>query len=81
VQQTWIASPNFHGLAGEPDPLVSSAPDAESSERRDFTIPTPSGPIAVRDIQSFVTVRNGGYFFLPGRTAILFLATFEIAPA
>jgi len=81
VQQTWIASPNFHGLACEPDPLVSTAPEPGRTESRGFTIPTPSGPIALRGIQSFVTVRNGGYFFLPSRSAILFLANFEIAPA
>jgi deferrochelatase/peroxidase EfeB len=81
VQQTWITSPNFHGLAGEPDPLASSAPDAERRQKRDLTIPTPSGQIALKDIQSFVTVRNGGYFFLPSRSAILFLANLKVAPA
>ncbi len=75
VQQTWVASPNFHGLAGEPDPVIASRTGAAPSSN--FTIPTPSGPITLLGIESFVTVRNGGYFFLPSRSAILFLATFS----
>lgn len=67
VQQTWVQSPSFHGLRDEPDPVVAS-PDPETP--RVFTIPTSSGPVRVRDMKSFVTVRAGGYFFLPSRSAI-----------
>ena len=67
VQQTWLQSPSFHGLRDEPDPMVAWA---DPQKPRVFTIPTSSGPVRVRDIQSFVTVRAGGYFFLPSRSAI-----------
>lgn len=39
-----------------------------------FTIPTALGPIVVRSLQSYVTLRGGGYFFLPSRSALFFLA-------
>lgn len=69
VQQTWIGSPSFHGLRDEPDPIAAWHPGSE----RYFTIPTPSGPVRLRDMKSFVTVRAGGYFFMPSRSAILYL--------
>jgi Dyp-type peroxidase family len=38
-----------------------------------FTIPTAAGPVVVEKLQSYVTMRAGGYFFLPSRSAIEFL--------
>lgn len=73
VQQTWLGSANFHGLAGEPDPIAASRTGSEPSAA--FTMPTTFGPMTLRGMQSFVTVRNGGYFFLPSWSALRFLAT------
>ncbi len=68
VQQTWIGSPSFHGLRNEPDPII-----AARGENSIFTIPTSSQHLQLTDIRSFVTVRGGGYFFMPSRSALLFL--------
>ena len=75
VQQTWINAPDFHGLTDEPDPIVGARNASHS-----FTIPTPAGPINLKQpnggsMNRFATVRGGGYFFLPSRSALLFLAT------
>lgn len=72
VQQSWISSPSFHGLSDEPDPMIATA-SGDPAEKRVFTIPTPAGPLTLHDMQSFVTVRGGGYFFLPSRSAIQYL--------
>jgi hypothetical protein len=69
VQQSWIRSPSFHGLKDEPDPIVAW----QDLKTRVFTIPTPSGPVRLHNMQSFVTVRAGGYFFLPSRSALQYL--------
>jgi deferrochelatase/peroxidase EfeB len=69
VQQTWIGSPAFHGLKDEVDPIAAS----QDGKAGVFTIPTPSGPLRLHDMQSFVTVRGGGYFFLPSLSAMLYL--------
>ena len=69
VQQTWVGSPSFQGLVGEPDPIVAQGNPAD----RVFTIPTHDGPIVLRDMANFVTVRAGGYFFLPSRSALRYL--------
>lgn len=71
IQQSWIGAPGFAGLTNEPDPIVSVKPAAASTR---FTIPTSAGSLALEGGESFVTVRGGGYFFLPSRSALLFLA-------
>jgi deferrochelatase/peroxidase EfeB len=72
LQQTWIGSPFFHGLTNEPDPF-SPAPSAPNQQDRVFTIPTPAGPVTMKGLKSFVTVKGGGYFFMPSRSAMRFL--------
>ena len=72
IQQTWVQSPRFHGLTNEPDPVVSSR--TTESDRR-FTIPLSSGSLTLQPMQDFVTLRAGGYFFLPSRSALHFLAS------
>ncbi|MHC6157523.1 cytochrome P450 [Bradyrhizobium elkanii] len=71
IQQSWIGAPGFAGLTNEPDPIVSVKPAATFTR---FTIPTSAGSLALEGGESFVTVRGGGYFFLPSRSALLFLA-------
>jgi deferrochelatase/peroxidase EfeB len=69
VQQSWVLGPSFHGLQNEIDPLVGNRQGSET-----FSIPTPGGPTRINDIKDFVRVRGGGYFFLPGKRALRFLA-------
>jgi deferrochelatase/peroxidase EfeB len=68
LQQTWILGADFHGL-GEIDPIVGYGPQGET-----MTIPTPGGPLRLDGLAKFVTMRGGGYFFLPGRSTVRFLA-------
>ncbi len=35
-----------------------------------FTIPTRGGPVRLQPMPRFVTMRGGGYFFLPGKRLI-----------
>ena len=70
IQQTWMGSTKFHGLTGESDPLASRGGEDENS----FSIPTRRGPIRMQGLPQFVTMRGGGYFFLPGRQLLMFLA-------
>lgn len=67
VQQTWLLNPNFATLYDETDPLVG-----------------PKGPFTVRekglalrrivDVDTFVKLAGGDYFFLPSLPAIRYLA-------
>jgi deferrochelatase/peroxidase EfeB len=70
VQQTWVEGSSFHGLSGERDPLTGSRGGVEG-----HTIPTSEGPMRLENLPSFVNTRGGGYFFLPGRRTIQYLAS------
>lgn len=70
VQQTWALAPSFHGLEAEVDPFVGSSPHRER-----FTIPMPDGPLRLKGLKDFVTVKGSAYFFLPGRRAVRFLCS------
>ena len=70
VQQTWLQSSSFHGLANERDPLTGGR-----SARAAYTIPTRGGPLRVENLTSFVHTRGGGYFFLPGRRTLQYLGS------
>ncbi len=71
IQQTWINNPYFNNLHNERDPLVGYNPD--NSDRK-MTIP--EEPIATKcSLPNFVTMKGGGYFFVPSLSALRFLAT------
>lgn len=76
VQQTWMTARIFHGLEDERDPIVAAKEADENGTPvlGKFTIPTSFGPIQLDDVPPFVTITNGGYFFMPSRSAIRFLS-------
>jgi deferrochelatase/peroxidase EfeB len=77
VQNAWLMSTHFSGLAGESDPLLGNrqpllgcpATAAFTYARRD------GAPRRLTELPQFVTVRGGAYFFLPGLRALRYLAT------
>ena len=72
VQQTWLRNPAFHGLTCEKDPVVGDGEEGACS----FTIPTREGPVRLSPMdKAFTRVRGGGYFFLPGKRLVNYLAT------
>ena len=75
VQNAWIASPTFNGLTGEADPLLGGRAPFCGVASDGFTIQTADGVGEhIAHLPSFVTVRGGGYFFLPGLRALRFIA-------
>lgn len=75
VQGAWITSPRFAGLSGETDPLlgVRRRPGADAPDDA-FTVPVEDGSAQRwRALPQFVTVRGGGYFFLPGLRALRYI--------
>ena len=79
VQQTWMSDRIFHGLEDERDPIVSSRVESDAHgndavRSGSFTIPTTFGQIKLDDLPTIITVLNGGYFFMPSRSALRFLS-------
>ncbi|MDQ6635973.1 MAG: peroxidase, partial [Gemmatimonadota bacterium] len=71
VQQTWVNNPLFAGLYGETDPIVGDQSECAGK----FTMQATPLRRTVSDLCGFVTVRGGGYFFLPGIRAIEYLTS------
>ena len=65
VQQTWALNPNFARLYDEKDPLIGP--------RSPFTIPDEKLRRVV-DVETFVQMAGGEYFFLPSLPALAYLA-------
>jgi Dyp-type peroxidase family len=70
VQQTWVDNPVFAGLDFETDPLIGHRRDDDT-----FSVPTSLLRRRAHDVPPFVTIRGGGYFFLPGMQALRMLGT------
>ena len=69
IQQTWSMAPQFHGLENEVDPVLG-----RGMKMGRLTVPTPNGPLQLKGIPDLVKVSGGGYFFLPSRRALIYLA-------
>ena len=69
VQQRWFTNSKFGDLWDEADPALGDGGD------RSFSIPG-CLPVGTRlhNLPQFTTVRGGGYFFLPGLSALRFMA-------
>jgi deferrochelatase/peroxidase EfeB len=83
VQQAWIQSADFDGVRDETDPLLGGRVlDKDRNPKpRTFTIPTAQGPVCLRGLPDFVSTVGGGYFWMPSRAAVEFLAHIAPAPA
>ena len=75
LQTSWINNPKFDG-GEDGDPLLGSRKPLMNGGRTDgFVIPRESGlPRHLEGLTQFVKVRGGAYFFLPGISALRFLA-------
>lgn len=76
AQNVWINDRNFHELANERDPIIGNHDGT-------FEFKIPKRPIRrkITGLPEFTTVRGGAYFFLPGLTALRYLATLGDSPA
>lgn len=65
IQQTWLSNPGFMGLHAEPDPIMGNGDGT-----CELTIPNEPVRLRLANVPSVVTVRGGGYFFLPSLAAL-----------
>lgn len=74
VQRTWINNPFFAGLSEDPDPITGPGEECHI-QKASFTIPAVNGRKRLQGITRYVTVRAGGYFFMPSLESLGTLAT------
>jgi hypothetical protein len=74
IQQAWLNSSDFITLGKERDPIAGSNDGTTGMTVNRF-------PVARRTagLPRFVSVRGGGYFFLPGIRALLLLTAGTMA--
>jgi Dyp-type peroxidase family len=65
IQQTWLSNPGFNGLFCEPDPIMGNGDGTG-----EVTIPASPLRLRLANVPSVVTVKGGGYFFLPSLRAL-----------
>lgn len=70
VQQAWINNPQFMGHDDGPDPIAASNGRPGGS-----ILPTDSLAISAPSRASFITLKGGAYFFLPGIKTLRFIAS------
>jgi len=76
LQNAWIKNTKFSGTTGESDPLLGNRESIPGCPvTGNFTIPR-DGKLRrrVSGLPQFVTVRGGGYFFLPSLRALRYFA-------
>lgn len=69
VQRDWVNEGKFFGTPGEKDPLVGS-----NDGSGQITIPQKPIRRKMQGLPAFVVNRGGGYFFMPGLSALRWLA-------
>ncbi|HEX2134921.1 MAG TPA: hypothetical protein VHG30_03315 [Microvirga sp.] len=78
VQASWANNPQFGGLYDDVDPLIGRrgrfADGDPGAAAANFTIPDDAGRTRICGLPNFVTTRGGAYFFMPGMSALRYLA-------
>ncbi len=76
VQNAWVMNSKFSSVQQERDPLLGHRKPLMSGDNTDqFNRPDPAGPMQKTcPLPQFITVRGGGYFFMPGLRAIKYIA-------
>lgn len=69
AQNVWINDKNFHELGNEHDPICGTQDGS-----LDFTVPKRPIRRVHRGLPAFTTLSGGAYFFLPGISALRYLA-------
>jgi deferrochelatase/peroxidase EfeB len=77
IQHTWINSTGFDGLYEDDDPLTGDRGGTESHPAGAFTVQQEPVRRRVTGMPRFVAVRGGGYFFMPGISAIRYIAALK----
>jgi Dyp-type peroxidase family len=70
VQHTWLNNATFNGLYDDTDPLTGNRNPVGAT----FTVPARPVRRRYRGLPQFVRTRGGAYFFLPGVSAVRYLA-------
>jgi len=73
IQQSWVNDPKFDGSYDTRDPLIGN--NGEDKNKADnMTIARHPVRQVIQNVPRFVKILGGGYFFLPSRSGLRFIA-------
>jgi deferrochelatase/peroxidase EfeB len=72
AQNVWINDRAFHELGNERDPIAGTQDGS-----LEYTIPNRPIRKVLKALPAFTTLKGGAYFFLPGISALRYLATLD----
>lgn len=72
AQNVWINDKAFHELGNERDPIIGT-----QDGTLEYTIPNRPIRKVFKGLPAFTTLNGGAYFFLPGISALRYLATLD----
>ncbi|WP_268036347.1 Dyp-type peroxidase [Algoriphagus sp. PAP.12] len=75
LQYTWSNLPKNKELYNDPDPIIGAREKLEAGEEQNFTIQDLPVSKTVKNIPRVITVKGGGYFFLPSINVLRYLST------
>jgi len=80
LQGAWMMSSKFDAMTDESDPLLGNRQPVSGAVTDRFSQPQDSGVChCTTGLPRFITVKGGGYFFLPSLSAIRYLASLKVA--
>jgi Dyp-type peroxidase family len=77
MQHTWVNNPKFDGLYEDDDPLIGDRGDTAQKPAGTFTVQQEPVRQRVTGMPRFVRVIGGGYFFMPGISAVRYIASLK----
>jgi Dyp-type peroxidase family len=75
IQFTWANSTKVKNLYNDPDPIIGTKEFSHENLPQNFTIQSCPVNKTVTNLQRFVSIKGGAYFFFPSITAIRYLGT------
>ncbi|MNJ97481.1 Dyp-type peroxidase family protein [compost metagenome] len=75
IQHTWANYPRFENLYNDPDPIIGTLDIADETLIQNFTIQGEPVNKCIENLQQFVTIKGGAYFFFPSISAIKYFST------
>lgn len=72
LMHTWANYPKFQELYNDPDPIIGVRGNVSG---QNFTIQDEPVSRCVKDLQRFISVRGGGYFFFPSIMTVRYFAS------
>lgn len=75
IQHTWANFPRFQNLYNDPDPITGLRNVGGENPVQNFTVQGRPVNRVYTQLQQFVTIKGGAYFFFPSITAIKYLST------